>query len=102
TVEWWAVRILRVELHAIRRWWSRWGTGSQAQVGPVRASILAHLPLTLRHLDVNDCVPMRDALRESERAQRRREQAPSSQIGEAIAAERSALDRLADLIRRDS
>ncbi len=101
TVEWWAVRILEAELDAVRRWWSRWGTGSQAQVGPVRASILAHLPLTLRHLDVRDCVPLREALREADWAQRRREQAPSSQIREAIAAERSALDRLADLIRSD-
>ena len=101
TVEWWAVRILRIEQKAIRQWWARWGAGSQAQVGPVRASILAHLPLTLRQLDVNDSVPLRDALRNAERAQRRREQAPPSQTGEAIAAERSALDRLGDLICRD-
>jgi hypothetical protein len=67
----------------------------------VRASIVAHLLLTLRHLDVNNCVALREALRDAERAQRRREQAPSSQIEEAIAVERSALDRLADLIHRD-
>lgn len=99
TVEWWAARVLRVDVQVARSWWSRWGTGSQAQVAPVQASILAHLPLTLRQLDVNECIPLRDALRDAERAQRRREQAPSSKIREAIAAERSALDTLAALIR---
>ena len=101
TVEWWAVHILRVDLQAVRAWWSRWGTGSQAQVGPVRASILAHLPLTLHQLDVRECPPLWDALRDAQRAQRKREQAPPAQLRDAMKAERSALDRLASLICDD-
>ncbi len=96
TVEWWAVRVLHLELHQVRAWWSRWGTGSQAQVGPVRASILAHLPLTLRQLDVGGSELLGTALREAERTQRRREQTPH--LCDAVDAERSALDRLAALV----
>lgn len=99
TVEWWADRVLRLDLQRVRAWWSRWGTGSQAQVGPVQASILAHLPLTLNQLDVRECEALRDALREAQRAQRRREQAPPAQIREAMDTERAALDKLASLIR---
>jgi hypothetical protein len=99
TVEWWAVQVLRLDLQNVRSWWSRWGTGSQAQVGPVQASVLAHLPLTLHQLDVRECEPLRDALREAQRAQRRREQASPVQIREAMDTERAALDRLASLIR---
>ena len=49
TVEWWAVRALRLDSQSVRAWWSRWGiAGSQAQVGTrMQASILAHLPLNL-------------------------------------------------------
>jgi hypothetical protein len=99
TAEWWAVRVLQLDLQRVRAWWSRWGTGSQAQVGPVQASILAHLPLTLHQLDVRECEVLRDALREAQRAQRRREQVPPPQIREAMDSERAALDKLASLIR---
>lgn len=102
TVEWWAVRILRIERQDVRDWWSRWGPGSQAQVGPVQASILAHLPLTLYQLDVRACEPLRDALREAQRAQRKREQAPAAHFPDAMYTERSALDRLGDLIRNEA
>ena len=65
----------------------------------MQASILAHLPLTLHQLDVRECEALRDALREAQRAQRRREQAPPAQIQEAMDTERAALDKLASLIR---
>ena len=99
TVEWWAVKVLRIDIQAVRSWWSRWGTGSQAQVGPVQASILAHLPLTLHQLDVSECASLQEALRNAQRAQRRREQAPAAQIREANEIERKVLDQLASLIR---
>ena len=99
TIESWAVRFLQLDLQSVRAWWSRWGTGSQAQVGPVQASILAHLPLTLHQLDVRECEALRDALKDAQRAQRRREQAPPAQIHNAMNAERAALDKLASLIR---
>lgn len=98
-VQWWAVRILQLDRTRVDEWCSRWGTGSQAQVGPVQASILANLPRTLRDLNVRDCEPLRDALRNAERAQRRREQIQSR---EAVDAERRALDELAGLIRTES
>ena len=98
-VEWWAVRVLGLDRQQVRAWWSRWGMGSQAQVGPVQASILAHLPLTLQQLDVQDNRTLRDTLREAQRAQRRREQATASQIRDAMDVERAALDKLALLIR---
>ena len=59
------------------------------------ASIKAHLPLTLQQLDVKENELLRIALREAERAQRKREQAPSDI---SLQAEREALDRLATLI----
>lgn len=98
TVEWWAVRVLRLDLHKVQTWWSRWGTGSQAQVGPVQASILAHLPLTLHQLDIRECEALKQALAEAQRAQRRREQAP---VAATIQAERIALDTLGQMIRDD-
>ena len=98
-LQWWAVRVLQLDRTRVDAWWSRWGTGSQAQVGPVQASILANLPRTLRDLNVRDCEPLRDALRNAERAQRRREQ---TQSREAVDAERRALDELAGLIRTES
>jgi hypothetical protein len=97
-VEWWAVWVLRLDPQLVRVWWSRWGTGSQAQIGPVRASILAHLPLTLHQLDVRDCAALRDALDEAQRAQRRREQAPEAQSRDAMITERKAFKRLDKLI----
>ena len=99
TIKSWAGRFLKLDLQSVRAWWSRWGTGSQAQVGPVQASILAHLPLTLHQLDVRECEALRDALKDAQRAQRRREQAPPAQIHNAMNAERAALDKLASLIR---
>jgi hypothetical protein len=98
-VEWWAVRVLRLDVQQVRDWWSRWGTGSQAQVGPVQASILAHLPLTLSQLNVQANGMLRDALNEAQRAQRKREQATTSQARHAMDKERAALDKLAVLIR---
>ena len=41
TSEWWAVQALGLDRSRVQHWWKRWGTGSQAQVVPVRASILA-------------------------------------------------------------
>ena len=95
TVERWASRYLELDRERVNAWWSRWGKGSQADLGPVLASIKAHLPLTLHQLDVKQSEPLRDALREAERAQRRREQAPSQ---ETLKVERETLDRLATLI----
>ena len=95
TVERWAVQYLRLDREQVKAWWSRWGQGSQADFGPVLASLKAHLPLTLQQLDVRGSEPLQDALREAERAQRKREQAPSD---EALKFERIALDRLAALI----
>ena len=95
TVERWATRFLKLDRERVNAWWSRWGKGSQADLDPVLASIKAHLPLTLHQLDVKQSEPLRDALREAERAQRRREQAPSK---ETLKIERETLDRLATLI----
>ena len=95
TVERWASRYLELPREQVNDWWSRWGKGSQADFGPVLASIRAHLPLTLQQLDVKESEPLRDALREAERAQRKREQAPSE---ETLKLEREALDHLAALI----
>ncbi len=95
TVERWATKYLRLDRERVNNWWSRWGESSRANLRPVLASIKAHLPLTLRQLNVGDSEPLRDALREAERAQRKREQAPSNRT---IGIERDSLDRLADLI----
>ena len=95
TVQRWATHYLKLDREQVDAWWSDWGEGSQADFGPVLASIKAHLPLTLQQLDVKESEPLRDALREAERAQRRREQAPSE---EALRFEREALDRLETLI----
>lgn len=102
TIEWWAVRVLRIDLQTVRSWWSKWGIGGQAQIGPVQASILAHLPLTLQQLDVRDCPALNDALRKAQRSQRIREQAPPAQLREAIDAERGALGHLASMIRGEA
>ena len=95
TVERWAVQFLKLDRDKVTAWWSQWGRGSQADLGPVLASIRAHLPLTFRQLDVQEREPLRDALREAEQAQRKREQAPAEAT---LKAEREALDRLAKLI----
>ena len=96
TVKRWASRYLGLPREEVNAWWSRWGERSQADFGPVLASIKAHLPLTLQQLDVKDSDPLRDALRKAERAQRKREQAPSDKTLEI---ESKALDRLATLIK---
>ena len=98
TVERWAVQFLKLDREQVNHWWSQWGTGSQANLGPVLASIRAHLPLTFRQLDVQEREPLRDALREAEQAQRKREQAHSRQSEATLKAERESLDRLAKLI----
>ena len=96
TVERWATKYLKLDRERVNDWWSQWGESSKADLRPVLASIKAHLPLTLRQLDVRDRAPLRDALRAAERAQRKREQAPSPK---ALEIERKSLDRLANLIR---
>ena len=98
TSELWAVQFLGLDHRGLRDWWARWGTGSQAQVVPVRASILANLPLTLRRLDVHERGALRDALRNAERAQRKREQARGPELQDAADTERKELERLASLI----
>ena len=97
TVEKWATKYLNLDRERVKNWWAEWGGTSQADLRPVLASITAHLPLTLRQLNVGDSEPLQDALRAAERAQRKREQAPSNQ---AIRIERESLDRLANLIKR--
>ena len=96
TVQRWATRYLKLDRERVDAWWSGWGEGSQADFDPVLASIKAHLPLTLQQLDVKESEPLRDALREAERAQRKREQASSE---ETLKFEREALNRLAALIK---
>ena len=95
TVKRWASRYLELPREQVNDWWSRWGKGSQADIEPVLASIKAHLPLTLQQLNVNESEQLQDALRKAERAQRKREQAPSE---EALRIEREVLNRLAALI----
>ena len=95
TVERWAAAYLELPREQVNAWWSRWGKGSQADLGPVLASIKAHLPLTLQHLDVKESAELQAAVRKAERAQRRREQVLSE---EALRLEREALDDLAGLI----
>ena len=96
TVERWATRYLELDRDRIKEWWARWGERSAADLGPVLASIRAHLPLTLQQLDVKDSEPLQNALREAEQAQRKREQVPSP---DTLNVERAALDRLANLIK---
>ena len=95
TVKRWATRYLKLDREQVDVWWSRWGEGSRADFGPVLASIKAHLPLTLQQLNVKESEQLQDTLRKAERAQRKREQAPSE---EALRLEREALNRLAVLI----
>ena len=95
TVKRWATRYLKLDREKVDVWWSRWGEGSRADFGPVLASIKAHLPLTLQQLNVKESEQLQDALRKAERAQRKREQAPSEA---ALRLEREALNRLAALI----
>lgn len=92
TAHWWAVKYMKIDRPRVQKWWARWGTGSQAQVEPVRALILANLPLTLRRLDVRECPELQDAVTRAERAQIRREQT----------AEKKALGRLESLIDKHS
>ncbi len=101
-VEWWACSVLRVERARLRAFWSEWGTGSQAALGPVRASILAHLPLTLRQLNVNEHAPLAALLAAAEKAQRRRDQAPAHKAEAAVREERKALDALAAAMTESS
>ena len=96
TVERWATKYLKLDRERVNDWWSQWGESSKADLRPVLASIKAHLPLTLRQLNVGDSEPLRDALRKAERTQRKREQAPSDQT---IRIERESLDRVANLIK---
>ena len=96
TVKRWACRHLKLDREKVNVWWSSWGEGSQADFGPVLASIKAHLPLTLQQLGVKESEQLQDALRKAERTQRKRERAPSA---DALKLEREALDRLAALIK---
>ena len=96
TVKRWACRYLKLDREKVNAWWSTWGEGSQADIGPVLASIKAHLPLTLQQLGVKESEQLQDALRKAERTQRKRERAPSA---DALKLEREALDHLAALIK---
>ena len=96
TVQRWATKYLELDREQVKTWWALWAESSKADLGPVLASIKAHLPLTLQQLDVRDSEPLRDALRAAERAQRKREQAPSIL---SVSVERESLDRLANLIK---
>ena len=96
TVERWATKYLKLDRGRVNDWWSQWGESSKADLHPVLASIKAHLPLTLRQLDVGDSETLQDALRAAERVQREHAQTPSDQTNRI---ERESLDRLADLIR---
>ena len=96
TVERWTTKYLKLDRERVNDWWSQWGESSKADLRPVLASIKAHLPLTLRQLDVTGSEPLRNALRAAEQAQRKREQAPST---ETLEIERESLDRLANLIK---
>ncbi len=95
SVERWATKYLNLDREQVNHWWSQWGESSKADLRPVLASIKAHLPLTLQQLDVRNSAPLRDALREAQRAQRKREQEPSLK---AVDKERKSLDYLANLI----
>ena len=111
-VEWWAVKVLGLDLSTVQNWWRNWETGSQAQVARVRTSIMAHLPLTLRQLGVHDCELLQISLTNAERAQREREQAAPLQEplpnaerwqqereqAEALAKERRMLQLLEKLV----
>ena len=99
TAERWATRCLDLDRERVNAWWSRWGKSSQVDLGPVLASIKAHLPLTLQQINVKEREPLRDALRAAERAQRKREQAPSEQT---LKIEKEALNHLATLIEEPS
>ncbi len=98
SAEWWAVRVLHIDQHRVKEWWSKWGKGSQAQVGPVQASVLAHLPLTLYQLDVRESDELRRALSDAQLAQRQREQAPSEHQLDAMKKEQKKLEKLKNLI----
>lgn len=101
TVRWWAYHVLGIErCDVVDRWWERW-TGGQVEVAPVRASILAHLPLTLRQLGVHDRPQLQEALANAERAQRRRDQVEATETREvrkAIGTERAKLKLLGELV----
>ena len=96
TVERWATRYLHLDRERVREWWSQWSESSKTDLRPVRASIKAHLPLTLRQLNVGGNKPLRDALRTAEQAQRKHDQAPSTETRKD---KRESLDRLAQLIK---
>ena len=95
TVERWAIRSLELDRERVRNWWREWAESSQADLLPVLASIRAHLPLTLRQLNVRNIESLRVALTKAEQAQRKREQAPSDPT---IRQERKSLDHLAKLV----
>jgi len=101
TVEWWTVNVLQLDYEQVKNWWSEWGEGSQAQIAPVKASIDAHLPLTLQQLDVKSCPDLYEAMLKAQKAQRRREQAAPDNR-EAINSERNALKDLASLIKNNA
>ena len=104
TVEWWAARVLRMEVHDVRRWWKHWWTGEQGEVAPVRALILADLPLTLQHLGVHDRPPLQEALVIAKQTRLKRVQAEVTEATEPAEAqqarrtEKAALKRLGELI----
>ncbi len=96
-LQWWCKHALGVSAALVGEV-VKLAEGSQLAVEPVRACILASLPLTLRQLNVNDHRPLMDALLNAESAQRRRAQAPMNRMVEAARAEREALESLAKTI----
>jgi hypothetical protein len=96
-LQWWCRHALRVPLGHISEV-VKLAEGSQLAVEPVRACILASLPLTLRQLNVNEHRPLMGALRTAESAQRRRAQAPLAGMTAAAGAEREALELLGKTI----
>lgn len=101
SAEWWGVHALGLPPETVRNWWKNWGTVSQAQIAPVRASILAHLPLTLLQINVRDHEDLKKALQKAQNAQRWREQASHYDVNKALRHEKNALDNLSSLIQKN-
>jgi hypothetical protein len=99
TAEGWGNTVLNIDKNQIRSWWSKWGSGSQVQIAPVRASILAHLTIILPILDVNECPELKTALQNAHRNKIKREQTEDRKyLSKAIEDERDAFNILSSLI----
>ena len=98
TAERWAVRQLGLDREVVRAWWSEHAESSRFDVEPARAAILADLPLTLQHLGVTECMPLKDALTDVRQERSRARQLASKEADGAWKAERQALNQLAHRI----